>query len=60
MKVKMKRERGSWSAVEANREFFNLPKGLKRLQAWEMVRHRCKRDHRGFTYDPKTGKAVAT
>lgn len=33
---------------------------LKRLDAWQLVRRRCKRDHRGFAYDPKTGKAVAT
>ena len=35
------------------------PKGLERLEAYRRLRGKVT-DFRGFTYDPKTGKAVFT
>jgi len=40
-------------------ETIQLAKGLTRREAIERSRGRWKRDHRGFSYDPKTGKATA-
>lgn len=37
-----------------------LPKGLKRADALRIMRRKQKEDFRGFTYDPKTGKAQTT
>ena len=45
--------------IKENIETFQLKKGLTRDQAWELVRKQLKHDHRGFTYDSKTGKAKA-
>lgn len=53
-------ERANTLAILRNVERFQLPTGLSRKDAWDRVRHRCKHDHRGFTYDSKTGKAVCT
>jgi hypothetical protein len=36
----------------------SLPKGLTYKQAIGLAATRAKRDFRGFTYDPKTGKAT--
>lgn len=47
-------------AIQAKRETIQLPKGLTREDALARCRGRWKHDHRGFTYDPKTGKATAT
>ena len=35
------------------------PKGLERNEAYQRLRNKVT-DYRGFTYDPKTGKAVFT
>jgi hypothetical protein len=42
-----------------NVETIQLPKGLTRAQAIKLCLHRWKHDHRGFTYNPKTGIAKA-
>lgn len=41
-------------------ERFELPKGLTRAEAIRRTVRRLRHDHRGFTYDPKTGRAVWT
>jgi hypothetical protein len=37
-----------------------LPKGLTRKEALKVARKKHKGDHRGFTYNAKTGKATLT
>jgi len=37
-----------------------LPKGLKRAEALRIMRRKSKEDFRGFTYNPKNGKAKTT
>jgi len=39
---------------------FTLPKNLTRAEAFEKARKKATRDFRGFTYNPKTGKATLT
>lgn len=56
----MKRsERESNAAIERNRERLYVGKGLSRAEALRKCVGRWKHDHRGFTYDPKTGYASA-
>lgn len=62
-KVKLKNwpgKQGQVSRIMARQERFQLPKGLTRDQAVKACAGKYKHDHRGFAYDPKTGKAVAT
>ncbi len=39
-------------------EVFMLEKGLTRAEALKIAVKRARRDHRGFSYDEKTGKAT--
>ena len=39
-------------------QVFTIGKGYTRERALEVVRNKKPRDFRGFTYDPKTGKAT--
>lgn len=48
------------SKIASKRETLKLPKGLTRREAVAKARGRWKHDHRGFTYNPKTGVAVGT
>lgn len=41
-------------------QHIQLPKNLTRSEAFELARKKAKRDFRGFTYSPKTGKATLT
>ena len=57
--VKKVAERYYTAKIKDRQETFQLEKGLTREQAVKSC-PKPKHDHRGFAYDPKTGKVVLT